>query len=87
MNDHEQMIDLLRTGDKRREERRRFMRTAASATIAAGGLSLLAACGDDGANVVTPTPTPTPTPAAGAATVHRAMDHAAHCTIRRAAFT
>ncbi|CAN5406530.1 ferritin-like domain-containing protein [soil metagenome] len=69
MRDNEQLIDILRAGDRRRDERRRFMRAAASAMIAAGGLSLLAACGDDG-NTVTPmsTPTPTPTPAVGAAT-------------------
>jgi hypothetical protein len=69
MNDQEQLIELLRTGDKRREERRRFMRTAASATVAAGGLSLLAACSGDGANVVTPTPTPTPAPTGATGTV------------------
>jgi hypothetical protein len=63
MTDNEQMIDLLRAGEKRREERRRFMRGAAGATIAAGGLSLLAACsGDDNGSTATPTPTPTPTP-------------------------
>jgi len=63
MNDHEQMIELLRSGDKRRADRRRFMRGAAGATLAAGGLSLLAACSDDdNGPVSTPTPTPTPAP-------------------------
>jgi len=63
MRDNNELIDILKAGDRRREERRRFMRTAATATIAAGGLSLLAGCGDDDTSgTVTPTPTPTPTP-------------------------
>ncbi len=44
-------------------ERRRFLQLAGGASIAAGGLSLLAACGgDDGSPTPSPTPTPTGTP-------------------------
>ncbi|MDP1027691.1 ferritin-like domain-containing protein [Sphingomonas sp. KR1UV-12] len=46
---------------KRQSDRRRFMRMAGGAAVAAGGLSMLAACGDgdeDTPPVVTPTPTP-----------------------------
>ncbi|MES2453173.1 MAG: ferritin-like domain-containing protein [Pseudomonadota bacterium] len=66
MHINDTMLQLLEASDRRREERRQFIRTAASATIAVGGLSLLSACGDDNDNVSpspSPTPTPTPTPA------------------------
>ena len=42
----------------RRAERRNFLRYAGGAAASAGGLALLAACGNDGDS---PTPTPTPT--------------------------
>ena len=61
MNDQSLLDQVLEASDRRRVERRHFMRTAASASIAAGGLSLLAACSND-ANSATPTPTPSPTP-------------------------
>jgi hypothetical protein len=64
MSDQETLLKVLEAGDRRREERRSFMRTAASATVAAGGLALLAGCGSNSRGsppTVTPTPTPTGT--------------------------
>ena len=67
MTDQSVLTQVLEAGDRRRDERRRFMKTAASASIAAGGLSLLAACsGDNNTSVPTPTPTPTPSTSASA---------------------
>jgi hypothetical protein len=57
-------MQVLEAGERRRQERRQFMRTAATASIAAGGLSLLAACNDDSSSAPTPTPTPAPTTSA-----------------------
>lgn len=49
---------------RRRDERRAFLKMAAAGTAAIGSLSLLAACNDDNNGTsVTPTPTPSPTPA------------------------
>ncbi len=62
MNDIDTQTQVLDAIDKRRTERRRFLSLAGTTTLAVGGLSLLAACGDDDND--TPTPTPTPTPAA-----------------------
>lgn len=62
MLDTDIMLGRMAEIQQRREERRRFIKMAAAGTAAAGGLSLLAACGDDNDNTsVTPTPTPTPT--------------------------
>jgi hypothetical protein len=63
MTDQTVLAQILEAGDRRRQERRQFMRTAATATIAAGGLSLLAGCDDDNSSSM-PTPTPTPTTSA-----------------------
>ncbi len=64
MTDQTILTQVLEAGDRRRQERRQFMRTAATASIAAGGLSLLAACNDGNSSSPTPTPTPTPTTSA-----------------------
>jgi len=61
MNDQEMLTQVLDVADRRRGERRNFLRVASQATVAAGGLSLLAACGG-GDKALTPTPTPTPSP-------------------------
>ena len=67
MSDQQDILaTVLEASDRRRTERRNFMRTAASASIAAGGLSLLAACNSNDKSVPTPTPTPTPTTSASA---------------------
>ena len=52
---------VLEAGDRRREDRRRFLRTAASASVAAGGLAMLAGCSNENNSLPTATPTPTPT--------------------------
>ena len=64
MNDIDTQTQVLDAIDKRRTERRRCLSLAGTTTLAVGGLSLLAACGDDNNDSVTPTPTPTPTPVA-----------------------
>lgn len=62
MRDNEiSILDVLDAAAKRRDERRRFMKVAGGATVMVGGLSMLAACGDDDDDD-TPAPTPTPTP-------------------------
>lgn len=68
MINNEQALAIFEAGDRRRTERRRFLSMAGKAGIAAGGLALLSACGDDnnnaaGGGVMTPTPTPAPTTA------------------------
>ena len=64
MIDQDTIALALEADDRRRAARRHFLRTASQATFAAGGLSLLAACG--GSDTATPTPTdsatPTPSP-------------------------
>lgn len=49
---------VLTAGDKRREQRRSFLRVAGATTAAVAGSAFLASCDDD---KDTPTPTPTPT--------------------------
>ncbi len=58
------VLDVIEEANaKRRTERRRFMKMAGGGAAALGGLSLLAACGDDD-NRDVPVATPTPTPTA-----------------------
>ena len=61
MNDIQTKLEVFEAIERRRAERRSFLRYAGGSVAAVGGLSLLAACGDDNDNN-TPTPTPTPTP-------------------------
>lgn len=58
--DQNHASEILAACEKRREERRAFLRVAGQMSTAVAGASLLAACGKDDP---TPTPTPTPTPA------------------------
>lgn len=53
------VLAALEYAELRRAERRRFLKLAGASTAAVGGLTLLAACGDDDDD---PTPTPSPTP-------------------------
>ncbi|MCC2981515.1 ferritin-like domain-containing protein [Sphingomonas sp. IC4-52] len=65
MTDHDNLPQPLEA-TSRHAERRRFLQLAGGASIAAGGLALLSACGgdddDDSGPSPTPSPTPTPTP-------------------------
>ena len=58
------VLDIVEQAVARRNARRAFMKTAVGGVAAAGGLSLLAACGDNNDSAQTPAPTPTPTPTA-----------------------
>jgi hypothetical protein len=71
MRDEQSILEVLDRAAQRREARRGFLRTAGMATVAAGGLSLLAACDDDDSNNsgTTPTPSPSPSPTAPPVTV------------------
>jgi hypothetical protein len=60
MTDQTMLETVLDARDQRRVARRSFMRTTASASIAAGGLTLLSACGGDDVAFGTPSPSPTP---------------------------
>ena len=63
MIDSDILLPVLDAAAHRRAERRRFLRAAGSAAVAAGALPLLSACGDSGTTLTdTSTPTPTPTP-------------------------
>ena len=67
MTDQQSITRVLDAADKRRADRRQFLRSAGVAGLAVGGSSLLAACGSGNGNKApTPTPTatgtPTPTP-------------------------
>lgn len=60
MIDSDILLPVLDAAARRRFERRRFLRAAGSAALAAGALPLLSACGGDDGTTVTSTPTPTP---------------------------
>ena len=74
MRDNEiSVLDVLDAASKRRDERRRFIKLAGGVTVMVGGLSALAACGNDDDDTPSPTPTPvataspTPTPSTAVA--------------------
>ena len=62
MIDRETLLEVFDIAERRRTERRRFLRLAGTAAAVTGAAGLLAACnnGDDKA-IPSPTPTPTPT--------------------------
>lgn len=62
-NDDVSLLEVLDAAAERRDQRRRFLKTAAGGAVMVGGLSVLAACDDDD-DPATPAPTPTPTPPA-----------------------
>ncbi len=62
--DQHHVSELLAACDKRREQRRHFLKMAGSTTAVVAGASVLAACGGDNTPLITPTPTPVPTPTA-----------------------
>ena len=66
MIDHDTLREVMEIGERRRAERRRFLKMAGVGVAAAGGLSMLSACDDDDdgtPSALTPTPTPTSTAA------------------------
>ncbi|WP_375398199.1 ferritin-like domain-containing protein [uncultured Sphingomonas sp.] len=68
MIDNDTMLSVLEAGEHRRAQRRQFLKFAGGGAAAAGGLSLLAACGTENPGAaVTVTPLPTPTATASAA--------------------
>ncbi|HEU0066692.1 MAG TPA: ferritin-like domain-containing protein [Sphingomonas sp.] len=66
MIDQQTVLEIVEKTQQRREARRSFLRAAGGATVMAGGLSLLSACGDDDDDTPTPAPTPTPISSADA---------------------
>ena len=63
MIDHDTLLEVMEIGQRRRDERRRFIKMAGAGIAAAGGLSVLSACGDDDTK---PTATASPYPTATA---------------------
>lgn len=68
MSDQIEFLDLMERAEHQRAARRSFIRLCGGAAAMTGGLSLLAACGEDDdpglpAPAPSPTPTGTPTPA------------------------
>jgi len=59
MIDQETIDECLAINARRRAARRHFIKTSAGAIVAAGGLSALSACGDDGENESSPPSPPT----------------------------
>jgi hypothetical protein len=70
--DSDILISVLDASERRRSERRAFLRSASVATVAVGGSALLAACG--GSTTATPTPTSTPTPSPSSTAVLQDQD-------------
>jgi hypothetical protein len=68
MSDDTGLDEVLDTQERRRADRRDFLRYASGFTVAAAGAALVSACGggDDDGGSSTPTPTPTPTPTTSA---------------------
>ncbi|AIT07567.1 hypothetical protein MC45_15650 [Sphingomonas taxi] len=66
MIDRETLLEVFDIAERRRNERRRFIKMAGTAVAATAGASMLAACGNDDDQYAPPvTPTPTPTSTAG----------------------
>lgn len=61
MIDRETLLEVFDIAERRRNERRRFLKMAGAAVAATAGASMLSACDDGGSNE-SPAPTPTPAP-------------------------
>ena len=70
MIDSDILLHALDASERRRSERRTFLRSASAATLAVGGSALLAACG----GTPTPTSTATPTPSPSSTAVLQDQD-------------
>ena len=71
MIDSDLLLHALDASERRRSERRAFLRSASTATLAVGGSALLAACGG---GTPTPTSTVTPTPSPSSTAVLQDQD-------------
>ncbi|WP_353205681.1 ferritin-like domain-containing protein [Sphingomonas sp.] len=71
MIDSDILLNALDASERRRSERRTFLRSASAATFAVGGSALLAACGG---GTPTPTSTVTPTPSPSSTAVLQDQD-------------
>jgi hypothetical protein len=60
---NDQLLEVMEASEKRREERRSFLRTGSSVALATAGAGLIAACGGD--NNSQPQPAPPPPPPTG----------------------
>ena len=64
MIDRETLLEVFDIAERKRTERRRFIKMASTAVAATAGATMLSACGGDDDKSVPVTPTPSPTPAA-----------------------
>jgi hypothetical protein len=64
MIDRETLLEVFDIAERKRTERRRFIKMASTAVAATAGATMLSACGGDDDKSVPITPTPSPTPAA-----------------------
>lgn len=62
MIDRETLLEVFDIAERKRTERRRFIKMASTAVAASAGAAMLSACGGDDDNNVPIAPTPTPTP-------------------------
>lgn len=74
MIDSDLLLQTLDASERRRTERRNFLRSASAASLAVGGSALLAACGGSGSSTPTPTSTVTPTPSPSSTSVLQDQD-------------
>ncbi|PTS81865.1 hypothetical protein DBR17_09100, partial [Sphingomonas sp. HMWF008] len=74
MIDSDLLLQTLDASERRRTERRNFLRSASVASLAVGGSALLAACGGSGSSTPTPTSTTTPTPSPSSTSVLQDQD-------------
>jgi hypothetical protein len=77
MNQHDLVLEVLEASERRRTDRRRFIKVASAATAAAAGASLLAACDNndgDFETIIEPTPAPSPSPITDADVLNFALN-------------
>ena len=65
MIDRETLLEVFDIAERRRNERRSFLKMAGSAVAATAGATMLSACDDGGRSEPPPAPTPAPPPTSG----------------------
>jgi len=65
MIDRETLLEVFDIAERRRNERRSFLKMAGSAVAATAGATMLSACDDGGRSEPPPVPTPAPPPTSG----------------------